>query len=412
MVILAAAFYFFSYLPNTPENVYRRGMASVGVGLEELVTNDTIQPSKATEFSGTLTMTEPTEVTANISGSSAVEGDGEFTIDVAWDRYNPTVDFSVATPGSGYPQVFFRFDGVREVVDDNLGPGTFNQLAPGQQLENVWWLIDFEEFINQGFLTQQEADELLAENQTSVTTDDYVALTEAAINASKDHLFTADTDKMVLQRIEDRGTEDFEGVESRKYLAEINRENLKAYLKSLRDNIAATGVLEKIDPNLDLNELMPDSDIDAFADEFDLEGVEIEVWVGLDNKVLRNIRFTETESGAYFEASLLLENDNLDRIPLRFRAAGEDDQVSSRFDLNWIADVPSNTFEYGLDIDVQDRDPNGLNVVLDMQLKFEGLAEAPAYEIPAPSRSFLELLDSSVQNASQVLGISTDEFEL
>ena len=416
IVALAAAFYFFSYLPNTPENIYRRGMASIGVGLEELIENDTLQASQATEFDGSFNMTSPTEVNATMDGSFALTGDGEFALDVKWDQYNPMLDMSYSFIDENYPKIYFRFDGVKEIVDDSFGPGSFDQIAGNRNLEGVWWLIDYKELVDQGFLTESELQEELAqaEAENSITTEDQIALTRAVIDASSTYLFTSDTDMMVLERVEDLGTEDYEGVESQKYLVQINKENLKSYLKAVRDNVHDTGVLQKLDEDVDLKEEISDEDIDTWVDDLDFSEIRMEAWVGLDNKVLRNLRFTsvneDERDNGYVDVSLLLDGDNLDRIPLRFRIAGDDETSSGNIDVLWTTDVRANTTEFKVDANIDYKNEFESDVVFDMTLNARGLAQAPAYEIPTPSQSLIQLFNEASRDIEQVLGISTTTF--
>ena len=70
-LILAGGYFVFMFLPNTPENIYRRGMASIGVGLEELAVQSIDTNSQATEFSGTFNSISPDGTDTVIRAPSA-----------------------------------------------------------------------------------------------------------------------------------------------------------------------------------------------------------------------------------------------------------------------------------------------------------------------------------------------------
>ncbi len=409
--VLGGGYYLFAYLPNTPQNVWRRGMASIGVGLDELGGGETLFMSAATEFDGEINITEPTVFTSTFSGTTTVSGDGEFSLDATWDRYNPELDVYYSLLNAEYPQFFFRFDGVSEIVDDSFGPGSFSEIAGGRSIENVWWLLDVGELVEQGILSEAEVDQLIsdAESEPEIATEDYVALTQAVIDASNQYIFTSEEADMVLQRVEDLGTEEYEGQESQKYEVEVNKTNLKKYLVAVRDNIEATGVVEKLSSETNLTEEISDSDIDEFVDDADFSDVKIEAWVGLNNKVLRNIRFTPTdEPTSYVDVSLLLDDDSLEQIPLRIRIAGDDDESSGKVDINWTVNTTANSGEFSVDADIDYKSEFDSDIKMDARLSFNGLAEEPALQVPTPSESFVDFVLGVGNQVEDVLGITTD----
>ncbi|MDX1766160.1 MAG: hypothetical protein R3313_04380, partial [Candidatus Saccharimonadales bacterium] len=292
--------------------------------------------------------------------------------------------------------------------------GAFDQLTGGRQLENIWWLLDYEELVNEGFISQSELDELVDEaaSQEQITTEDYIAVTRALIDVSNDYLFTADSDNMVLQRAENLGTEDYEGVSSEKYLVEVNEENLKSYLKAARDKIDQTGIWNKVFPDSSFKDQVSDDDIDKMVDDMNFDGVKIEAWISLDNKVLRNLRFTPLDmDDTYLDLSLLLEGTDLNRIPLRLRYVSDNDEGDGVAELNWITDVAANTAEYNFSVSVDDPNPNGTDVEMDFKMVSKGLAKAPAYEKPAPTQSFIKLLIDVSEDLQEVLGVSTEDLK-
>jgi hypothetical protein len=355
------------------------------------------------------------QASANFDGTTGLSGNGNLNVDVQWGEYNPKINTVYSVLAEEYPQLFFRVDGVEPIVNDFFGEGTFNQIAPGEELENVWWLVDFSELVESGFVSQVELDELVAENDTSnsITSDDYIAITQALTRASNEYIFTSETENMVLQWTEDLGTEEFEGVESRKYSVDINKANLEKYLLAVRDNIDATGVLQKVDEETNLSESITNEDIKESVADLDFSEVNIEAWVGLDNKVLRNLRFspTDTTGEEYIELSLLLDGTDLDTIPIRMRTVNKDEDNNAQVDIQWNTNVADNISEFSVDASIDYTEPTAEDVLFEGKITVTGLAEEPAVEIPAGSKSFIELLNRTFSNAQQVLGITSDNEE-
>ena len=403
VLVLGVAYYTFMYLPNTPENVYRRGIASIGVGLDQLIEDQTFNPTNTNTMEGSFTMSSPFELSVDFDGTSTVSGDGDFSVNAQWDQYDPGFEAYYTLLDSQYPELYFKLSGVEPLINDFLGADFLAMWAEDESLEDIWWQLNFEELTSLGLISEEELEELTIQQDTTITATDYQKLMQAFINASNQHLFTANVDDMVLQRVEDLGTEEYEGVASNKYLVEVNRQNLKSYLMLLRDEVVASGVVEKVLPEYNLQDSLSDSMIGEAVDGLVLDDVRIEAWVGLNNKVLRNIRFTPTENDSannYLDVSLLLDDANLDVIPLRIKAVQDDEHTKGHMTLNLISNLADNSFEIVVDLDSDAKSEFYDDYRMAMNVKMTGLDEAPLFEQPINARSFIDFLFDEPEGAS------------
>ncbi len=412
LAVSGGSYYAFAYLPNTPENVWRRGMASIGVGLTELNESDMLKTSAATKSEGTFTMTKPIEMTAKVDATSTTEGEGTFGMEVTYDKYNPKIEAYSNLLDGDDPQLFFKFSNVEPLLNDFVGEDTMQTWFGSEGMDGTWWLLSFNEMVERGYIDQAELDKMLSDAEGGdITADDYTKVAQAMINASNKYIFTSEEADMVFQRKDYLGEEAYENVMSKKYRVEVNRENLKKYLMTLRDEIDATGVPKKVSTEFDLKAEISDAEINTFVDELELDKVQIDGWVSSSNKVLRNLRFASTEEGenVYIDVSLLLDDTNLERIPMRILIKGDDKEASGEVTLRWTADFTKNMSEFLLNGDIDFKDEASSDVAFSGSLTFTGLDEAPAFEKPATTKSVIEFLDGFNQQMNSPTTLQNDD---
>ena len=66
LLVLAIAYMLLVWLPNKPGNVYRKGLDSVGTGLQYLITEEFLEGIASTSYSGNLTINTTSIVDADI----------------------------------------------------------------------------------------------------------------------------------------------------------------------------------------------------------------------------------------------------------------------------------------------------------------------------------------------------------
>ena len=327
VVILAIVAYvlFFVYLPNTPENRYRRGLGSVGAGMQYLIDNGFLDDIVSTGYKG--------EIVYNYESNDLNLG-VNIDIDGSYDTESALFNMSVSADGSDREESYqtsgdveFRFLS----GDEDVAPRLFLKFSdltfPAQieedaeqeltksldEIEGVWWLLDFQELLDEGTFTDGDAQSLDLSQQLSQQELEQFFL--IAINALREYVFTDDVDKMVFQMDEKLGEEDFNGVASHKYSVTVNEDNLEAYITQLRDEFIETEYWQKInkDANIDLTEEFSNLNIKEMVEEFS-EDTKVEVWVDDETGVLRNLRISdgdkESESfGSYLDFGVSVEDD-------------------------------------------------------------------------------------------------------
>lgn len=224
--------------------------------------------------------------------------------------------FLVGEDGSA-PKLFMKFsdivlpDDFREALDLLESRGEFDL----DEIEDTWYLLDYQDLVDSGEISSDELAELNFEN--ALHQDDFQEMYLIFVDGLREYFFTAETSKMVLQMDELLGEEDFKGTPSLKYSVEVNKSNLRAYLKKLRSDLSEAEFMKKLsaaDPEFDLTEeLFSDKDIDDFVDEF--AKLDYEIWVDKGTGVMRNLRITEVDKesssyGSYFDFGVSLRDNN------------------------------------------------------------------------------------------------------
>ena len=411
LLTVATSYYLFAYLPNTPENVWRRGLASIGVGLEELSarSEESAQSSTSTEISGTLNVEEPLKLTSKMTGEFSITGNAQLNMDLEYNGAKSSLDLiakageTLSTPEA----IFLKFSGIDDLISAAIGEDINVKDIFGQEVQDIWWEADSEQF---GLDDNTENNDL-----TQFSADDSIAIQKAVLEATNEYFFTADTEKMTLEMIEDLGVEDFDGVESRKYLVTINQQRLKDYLATTRDKLAATGVLERLAPDYDIQESLSNANIHDIVEDLDLSDTRIEAWVGLNNKVLRNVRFTpleDTTNENYVEFSILLDDTNIDKIPIRARIKSDGTTTAEpsvgEFESTLTLDTVNNSFSLDISMSLNDDGLPGTDkMVFDANLTMKSSSTEPAIEVPQDAKSLRNLFPGA-PNIVEVLGINTE----
>ena len=363
-VFLTVIAYLFVYVPNKPENVYRRGMESIGVGLQFLVEPEFLDNINTTQYKGQITVRKPglfeslreesssetenrvveaclgsnpkseDEISADLVGYINLIGDNNIlensllNFDLQINEED-LIGLEARVLGSddedSLPKIFFQFDktdcmeAIMSWMEEEGGDNSSLDFAP---LLGSWWSLDFQELLDEGVIAAedwQEFKEELDESLTSngkLTQKDYKEAILIAKNALQEYIFTSDTEKMVFEMDELLDDDaDYEGVKTKKYSAILDEDNTVDFLISLYDGYAKSEVYKKVvDEPLDK---ITEEDIDELRDNIKdfKEDIKIEVLVDSKSKILRNIRFIFTDKssdsfGSYFDLGFIIDTDN------------------------------------------------------------------------------------------------------
>ena len=240
------------------------------------------------------------------------------------ESYNTSGDIEIrflAGDDSAAPRLFLKFSDLTfpTQLEEEFNEELTQSLA---EIDGVWWLLDFQELLDEGAFTDSDLQSLDLSQQISQPELEQFFL--VAIDALREYVFTDDVDKMVFQMDEKLGEEDFNGVPSHKYSVTINEDNLEAYITQLRDEFIKTDYWQKInkDADIDLEAEISDLNIKEIAEEFS-ENTKVEVWVDDETGVLRNLRISDGDKeseifGSYFDFGVSVEDDVMD-LSLKFK---------------------------------------------------------------------------------------------
>ncbi len=390
----------YAYLQNTPENVYKRGIASVGVGAKKLVSKVTEKDLKNTDITGNITVTKPVNASVGIKGYWNVDGQSQLTIDTDLQDVASKIEFiSTAYDKENLPTFYFKTTKVEDLIQRLLTIGDISSTL-GTDLDGVWHKISLQKLVDLGIISLDDTNKAIS-NKSSLTQQDYTDIANAIVDASTEYIWTSNNDDMAFQMQEYLGDEEFEGVNSSKYSVNINMNNIRKFIKKARDNIDATGVAKKLGADKPLNTYLSDEDIDREFKDDEPNDTVVNIWVAKNSKILRNIRFSPKNQDQYFDISVLLK-DGSPEMPLRLQWTSTNKQNSGN--INFIISVNTDDFTTKISSSA-----TFSNLEYTASLSMTGSSESPAQTIPTPtSDKLFELITGTFKNTQvRALDVTT-----
>ena len=318
LLVLAIVYMLLVWLPNKPGNVYRKGLDSVGTGLQYLITEEFLEGIASTSYSGNLTINTTSIVDADIKFEGEYDTQNA-TFNITSDINSSEIEspISIVLDGrylgpraNSAPVLYFRLDDL--TIPGEEGDAITDLLDLGD-LTDTWWKMDFQELVDQGLITNEDLESLSFNNETGQ--DDYEEVALVFINALQEYIFTSVTEKMVFGMDQALGQETFEGTETQKYSTTVNKANFQALIVQMRDGLAESEMWKKLNADSDivLSEEISDEDIEEMVDNF-IKDTEVEIWVDSQSKVLRNMRFRKKDTksfdyGSYVDFGVILEDE-------------------------------------------------------------------------------------------------------
>lgn len=279
----SAAAYFGVYLPNSPDNIWKKAMENTSRGYDKLTESaQKQQEAKGANIKGTYKLdTKDVVVDGNIDSKvSGRNADVKFDAGAAGSRLNFNLVTNVPD-GSSNPDLYLKINGLKG-IDKLLGAESAGLGQALASFDDQWYVVDhtlFDQIEKEAAKTSGGRGQLEALNQK-----DIAKIAEAAAKANKEYLFTTDANKAVLTVKQKVGKEKFDNRDAYHYKVGYNKEHLKAYLAAQRDALKDTALKGYISED-EFNNAIKEVDkmkADSQAD----------VWVDLETKLVRNVRFT------------------------------------------------------------------------------------------------------------------------
>ena len=337
IVVGVGVYLFISQAQNSPEAVYSRAMKMIGAGLEEFASPEAINQASGGRYRGHLAISgfsrqdgqealeqlglwDPSDPASVACFGQLLETDNQLRLELDSNFDNPAEGKLL---GSGQLEADLQINQspigsleVRLVPGDEPGPippvyfmidktDCLEQLATDlpEDLLGTWWLVDLPMLLGEQLgdelssllqLTESTA-ETPAEDDNGITQADYDELVEIITGSLKTHVFTDDSEQMIMQMTEsvDKQAE-FDGQTGLyKYDVNLNSANTIAFLSELSQQIEASQLYQKAAQRAP-NEPADEAGIDSLRqsiDQFNQEN-KIEVWINPKTKLLRNLRIT------------------------------------------------------------------------------------------------------------------------
>lgn len=391
LILGSAAAYFGYIVPNRPENIWKSALSNSAKAYDSLVTYGEEQKEiKGAKIEGNFSATsEGATGDANISGTF-YEKQGQGTIDVgfAGSRYTAEIR-AIEAENADYPDLYAKVDGLKGLgallgaSGGSASAGTFLDSLDGQ-----WVFVDHTAL--EGMFSQIQS----TQEEPEVTTEEAIAIAKKVGDVNREHLFSTDESKAVFRVAEQVGKEDFEGRESYKFVVEVNKENLKAYIEALKTELKDTKLPELIGDDYDKTF---DDMIEEINTSEEVENETAEVWVDMGTKLIRNIRFTDEDNDKnIFDISLLYEGGDV--YPLRFKVSEEESNTDATVTIT--LDTAADSVEFAVDMTVEN------SVDFSGSFKVTPHNEPVDVQKPEGAKSINELFGSFYSSSSATSGSS------
>jgi hypothetical protein len=288
-----AGAYFGYYVPNKPENVWNTALINTGKGYDKLSEYTTAKKDvKGMSTKGSFKISGDVAADGSFNGASDGKS-GQLTGNVSAVGLKVNYDLrAIESPGNS-PDIYFKVDGVQGLGDlvggyaGALGESGDSLKKALNGLNGQWYFVDHTLF-----------DQFEKNSNTSlqISSQDVSNTLKAVGDSSKQYLFTNDTDKAAIVVKQYVGKDVQDGRKTYHYKAGINKENLKAYNKSLCDNLIKTKLFKLFSQNTAGDENFSKECYDSTGIDKIKESQTADVWVDARTKLIHKVRFTEEKN--------------------------------------------------------------------------------------------------------------------
>ncbi|MDQ2973445.1 MAG: hypothetical protein M3Q79_03115 [bacterium] len=304
-----------------PNVVWKDSLSNTSAALKSFNNFDQLATMQGSEFKGSLNVEKPTAATATFEGKAK---DNNSTTKGSVSVSGAKVDFdirTIAVENNDYPDAYFKVTGLNSVAGALGG----EQAEMLNEFENKWFFADHTLFA-QAAQSATTSDSLPP--SIEFTEDDIRNIRTSYSEVLENYVFTSDESKSIMKRSGEPTQEDFDGKSSVKYPVELQKENTKAFLTSLKDATKETKLEELLAPgDKSLEEVLNFDEMIKSLEEEDLSKIKLEVWVDKGRKFIRNVRITPpADDSGSGHIDIGINYDGGDEYPFYIRFDGKDDQ--------------------------------------------------------------------------------------
>jgi hypothetical protein len=278
----SAAAYFGYYVPNKPENIWKKALVNSGKGYDKLTNYAVNTKSQGMDLQGSFKMKGAVVADGTFKGNSYGD-DGQLTSNISAGGVKLGIDIRTLKSTGDTPDFYFRVNGLQGL--GNLLGGDNPQVASLLNVvNNQWYVVDHTLFEQLGQSTNAD---------TQISRSDVSAFLKAVGDPTKQYVFTGDTTKQVVVVKQNVGKEKQGNRTVYHYKVGVNKENLQAYINAVCTNIK-TNKIGKL-----LTESGSAQGGANACDELKKSAGDInpsdtaDAWVDMRTKLVHDIRFTE-----------------------------------------------------------------------------------------------------------------------
>jgi hypothetical protein len=319
IVILAGAYFFALYLPNTPSHVYSSSISNSGLALDKLVQYSQKQEHASystTAFTGTVQEKSPSDsfdATLNGSVDKNANANMQFNADLMGEKVSANI-LSIKAAGNTAPDVYVQVNGIKSMLD-SLGLNSLDKV------DGQWISIDHT-------LVETYLNNLATKGSSSTGTAPTYAEVEDAIakvqTVNKQYLFSTNASTAVFSNAKFDGKQASGGRTLDHYTVGYNKAHLNAYLTAVGQALNSSQ-LNSWYKNLDGKNLSDGINIASWQQKVNSapSNYTFDMWADTKTKLIAKISFTDPSN----KSSVFSVEQNYtggDTYPFVFGFTGKD----------------------------------------------------------------------------------------
>ncbi|MEK9196262.1 MAG: hypothetical protein AAB914_02730, partial [Patescibacteria group bacterium] len=340
IIVAGVGAYFGLVVPNKPENVYNSAMGRSGKVFKSTVDSYTSQ-----EY---LNKVKKTETNANFKYESKdLNVDGKLNLKA--DTKNSVGDLEVNSPlgqitskaiaitpeSSEFPDVYFQINGLKSVTPI-IG------LPQLDSLDGKW--IE----VNHTLFKQIMAQSTSSEKYDPVKPEDVTDLANKLTQPTVERAFGTDKKVAVFENTKFVGKETIDGKKTNHYIVKVNKENLKAYEKTVIEAVYSSNIFKKLNKDTKQEDLdkqknqaveSANKEIDAIGDNDSFDA-----WIDKSSKLIYKVKITDKKNNK----NIIEIGQNYkkgDDIPMFVKITTDEDKSKSNTDIKITANKKSSNLK-------------------------------------------------------------------
>ena len=399
----SSAAYFGYYQPNQPENIWTTALNRSSKGYDKLAEYiSESRESKGLDITGSFKLSGDIAADGTFEGKSSDDnGDFKGSISAAGVKVNLELK-TIKSPGNS-PDIYFKLNGL-EGLGTLFGGGDSQTTEALNSLNDQWYFIDHTLF-----------DQLAPGTNTStqITGEDVSSILKAIGDATKEFVFTDNSQKSVLVLKEVVGKERVGDRDIYHYNVGFSKQNLTNYVNKLCENLKSSKLNKFFNGDQSETEQVVNCEgLKLAIGEID-ESKTADVWVDLKTKLIHKIRFSyddkkddqagdveidpeSTNPGKTGYVEIIQNYNGGDTFPLTINFSedetfeGSDDITTNSGSIQLTLNMETDNIEFTGSY--QTKSPS-YNSSASFNLSITPLAEEVRVEKPAKSKNLIQLIN-------------------